>query len=273
MSKDKSQKVWGASPAGSTFGEGHTPGSKEFFQSVIERRSSREFPWLYSLIPFSRYKGKKVLELGCGAGYDAYEFCQNGANYTGIDITPENPDRVRLHLKHFGFEPRVMVGDAESLTFDDESFDVVYSNGVLHHTPSIEDSFSEASRVLRKEGDFWVILYHRDSLFYWLNLYLCDYLLKGGYRKSSFKERLSQIEYTTSGELPLVNVYSRGQLRKLLKEAGFLVKETWVRKLNIEDLASVPLVGGKLGQLIPPTVLSFVGRWFGWYVIAHAVKK
>ena len=88
--KEAARQVWGASPAGWVYGEGAAIGTKEYFENVIRKRSSYELPWLFEVFPFGMTKGKRVLEIGCGAGYDAYEFCRNGANYTGIDITPEN---------------------------------------------------------------------------------------------------------------------------------------------------------------------------------------
>ncbi|MBI5049149.1 MAG: class I SAM-dependent methyltransferase [Deltaproteobacteria bacterium] len=165
-----------------------------------------------------------------------------------------------------------MAGDAENLQFKDGSFDVVFSNGVLHHTPDIEKSFREAQRVLRRGGEFWVILYHKNSVFYWISLLLFDHILKLGFLKRSFRERLSMIEYTTSKELPLVNVYSRRQLRKLLVATGFEVEAIWVRRLIEEELPPLPLLG-RLWKFIPQNWLDRLGNVFGWYVIAQAKKR
>ena len=270
--KKAAQAVWGASPAGTTFGGGAEPGTREFFERVLRMRSSHEQPWLSALVPFASARGRRVLELGCGAGYDAYAFCRAGAEYVGIDITPENPGRTRRHLGHFDLAPRVLVADAEALPFREASFDVVFSNGVLHHTPDIERSFRESARVLRRGGEFWVILYHRNSVVYRVNLFLVNHLLKLGFRRMSLRERLAKIEYTTSTELPLVNVYSRGELRNLLTGAGFTVDGLWVRKLVPEDLPFTRALGG-VWRRVPQRWLDAVGSRFGWYVIARAVRK
>jgi len=271
MSKRISKKVWGASPAGTTYGGGAEPGTKEFFNNVLNKRSTYELPWLKELIPFSSFRNGKILELGCGAGYDAYEFLRHGADYTGIDITPENIERTKRHLGFYGYAPKVFEGDAEYLAFEDAQFDVVFSNGVLHHTPDIEESIREAYRVLKGRGAFWVILYHKNSVFYWISLFFYDHILKLGFLKRSFRERLSMIEYTTSTELPLVNVYSRGELIKLLKTAGFDVEAIWVRRLIKEDLPPFPLIG-RLWRFIPQRWFDVAGKCCGWYVIAKAVK-
>jgi ubiquinone/menaquinone biosynthesis C-methylase UbiE len=269
--KGKAKAVWGSSPASSRFAKHLIPGTREFFEATMKPRNEYEIPWLFEIVPFNSFRNKKVLELGCGAGYDAYEICSKVADYTGIDIAPENVERTRKHLEFYGYQPTVIEGDAEDLEFDDESFDVVFSNGVLHHTPNIEKSFREAYRVLKNGGEFWVILYHRDSIFYWISLLLVEHYLKFGFLKRSFKERLSMLEYTTSNERPLVNVYSRKELKKMFSNSGFTVKSIWIRKLVKEDLPAIPLIG-KLWRFIPQQWLDFVGKRFGWYIIAKTTK-
>jgi ubiquinone/menaquinone biosynthesis C-methylase UbiE len=277
IDKVKARIVWGSTPAGTTFGGGAEPGTKEFFENVLKKRSTYELPFLFELIPSSSFRGMKVLEVGCGAGYDAYEFCRNGADYIGIDIAPENIERTKKHLSFYGYFPTILEGDAENLQFENDEFDVVFSNGVLHHTPDIEKSFKEAYRVLKKNGEFWVILYHKNSFFYWLTLFLISHILLMGFLKRSIRERLSMIEFTASDELPLVNVYSRRILRKHLKNAGFNIEKLWIRRLIREDfpMSSLPYVAGFLKNLwlaIPQRWLNFLGKRFGWYVIARARK-
>jgi len=270
--KEKAKSTWGASPAGTTHGHGTKPGTREFFENVIAKRSTYEIPWLFERVPFESFRNKKVIELGCGAGYDAYEFHRCGADYAGIDITPENIVRTKTHLGFYGYTPQVIEGDAENLPFADGSFEVAFSNGVLHHTPDMERSFRETRRVLKPGGEFWVILYHKTSVFYWISLFLVEHILRRGFLKRSFKNRLSMIEYTTSNELPLVNVYSRRELKNILQNSGFIVESLWVRKLVKEDLPSIPILQN-LWQHIPQVWLDAVGKRFGWYIIAKAIKR
>jgi ubiquinone/menaquinone biosynthesis C-methylase UbiE len=269
LEKQRAQRVWGATPAGSAFAKGLDPGTKEFFESVSRRRNGYELRSVLKLIPFTAFTGSKVLEVGCGAGYDALEFCRAGAEYTGIDIAFENILRTKKHLALYGYWPKAVQGDAECLSFPDQAFDAVFSNGVLHHTPDMGQSFREIRRVLRRDGTFWVILYNRRSVFYGLTLYLFHHILKGGYRSCKFGERLAKIEYTTSGELPLVNAYTRREVASLLRQAGFTVGGAWVRKLNREDF---PRVYPFLWRWIPQTVLDWIGSGFGWYIITKAIR-
>ena len=245
------------------------PGTLEFLENVLRVRSTYEQPWLHELVPFASFRGKAVLEIGCGAGYDAYEFCRRGAAYTGVDIAPENVARTRSHLELLGFNFDVIEADASSLPFAPQSFDVVYTNGVLHHTADIARCLGEANRVLRTGGELWLIVYHRNSLYFWVTLLLYQHLLRGGFRQMSWQERVSSIEMTASSELPVVNTYSRSELRSLLRGNGFSPRRIWVRKLVPEDLPG----GRRLWSRVPQRWLDGIGQRFGWYLVVHAAKS
>ena len=264
--------VWGASPAGTSFADGLTPGSPDFFDAVLSLRSTREMPWLRRLIPFRKLGNRDVLEVGCGAGYDAYEFLRHRARYVGVDITPENIDRTRSHLRSKGLVAMdLRVADAMDLPYADQSFDVVFSNGVLHHVEDTAGSLREAFRVLRPGGDLWITLYHRDSAFHWLTLYLYLWILRGRRQSfASFDEYLSTIEFTTSSQRPVVRVFSRRQVDRMLCDAGFGQRRMCVRKLLREDLPSPRILHGLPWRAIPESVLDLFGTRFGWYVVAHA---
>jgi len=268
--KARASRTWNSSAAGAAHAPGLNPGSKEFFDTVVERRSSYELPWLQQLIPFSATAGQSVLELGCGAGYDALFFCRSGADYTGVDIAPLNPIRTRQHLDFFGYCPKLLQADVESLPFTSSVFSVIYSFGVLHHT-DMRKSLGEAARVLKPGGKLWLVVYHRNSIFYWLKLFLTDHIYNRGYLKQSFEQRLSRIEFNVTGELPLVQVYSRREIRRLIRNAGFHVRCVKTRKLLKEDLPSLPILDN-LWRFLPQPWLDLVARRFGWYLIIQATR-
>jgi SAM-dependent methyltransferase len=149
--------------------------------------------------------------------------------------------------------------------------DVVFSNGVLHHTPDIKKSLREAFRVLKPNGEFWIILYHKHSIFHWLSVVLFDYILTLKFLSLSYQERLSIIEYTTSRERPLVRLYSRNQISSLLRNTGFRLDKCLVRKLGPEDFPSIFILK-KVWNILPLWFLSVLGKAFGWYVIVRGVK-
>jgi ubiquinone/menaquinone biosynthesis C-methylase UbiE len=130
----------------------------------------------------ARLAGKRVLEIGPGAGGHSALFARHGAIVTATDLTAP---RVRSTARKFallgelGAQCRAVQSDAENLPFADRSFDIVYSNGVLHHTLDTERAIAEAYRVLKPGGEAVIMLYCRDSWHYWINLLLCVGILKG----------------------------------------------------------------------------------------------
>lgn len=117
-----------------------------------------------------------------------------------------------------------------------------------------------------------MILYHKHSVFHWITLFLFDYVLRLKFLKMTFPERLSMIEFTESNMAPLVNVYSRHEVQSLLIDNGFDDVNLQVRKLVKEDLPYLPGLRA-LWRIIPTSVYDFIGKRFGWYVIAKGIKK
>jgi len=268
--KETTKLVWGASPAGTAYAEGHTKGTKEFFTSVINKRFTQECDWLDEIVGFQDLKNKKVLEIGCGAGYDAYQFLKHGSDYTGIDITPDNPIITKQHLAFCGYQARTFEMDAENMHFD-ETFDFIFSFGVLHHTPNMNTVLRDIRALLTDDGLAQIIVYHKYSIFYMLHVVLFDWIMRGKFLKLSLADRRSLIEYTESNGKPLVNVYGKKELHALCKKVGFNILKTDIRKLVREDLPDIPLVRS-LYRFIPNSWLKFLGNYFGWYISVRLVK-
>src|SRR5262249_9880779 len=154
---------------------------------------------------FDKYAGKKLLEIGCGTGTDLLQFARGGAVVTGVDLTPRSIEIAQRRLEIYGQNGQFSQGDAENLEFADESFDVVYSFGVIHHTPDTERAVQEIHRVLKRGGKAIVMIYHRSSLYYWLGLMLKRGVLRGELCKYSPAEIMSRyVEHSETGGKPLV---------------------------------------------------------------------
>lgn len=113
-------------------------------------------------------RGKRLLEIGCGIGIDGRYFSSIGVKYQAVDLSRES---LRLAQSHFAmkqFSAKFSNADATRLPFADDTFDVVYSSGVLHHIPDMAGACREATRVLRPGGTARVMLYHRNSYHYLL---------------------------------------------------------------------------------------------------------
>ncbi len=128
------------------------------FLTEEERYST--YPWLYDAAEFKKHPGEKVLEVGCGTGADLLQFAKHGSLATGVDLTTNH---VELARNRVGDLAVVYQADARHLPFEDESFDYVYSHGVLHHCDQPEQVVREIFRVLRPGGRFNVHVYARWS--------------------------------------------------------------------------------------------------------------
>jgi SAM-dependent methyltransferase len=129
----------------------------------VERKRYELEPYIDQYADFAGARGKRVLEVGVGLGTDFVRFARAGAVVSGVDLTEHAVELVRRRLELEGLEGEVEVADAESLPFEDSSFDRVYSWGVLHHTPDTARAVREAIRVVRPGGDIRVMLYGRHS--------------------------------------------------------------------------------------------------------------
>src|SRR5262245_29720962 len=142
---------------------------RDFYEQYRKLRYETEWH-IPALVASAGADGKSVLEIGCGNGADGVLFAEAGANYTGVDLTDAAIDATRKHFATLGLSGRFQVENAESLSFDDESFDIVYSYGVLHHTPSPPNALREVYRVLKPNGKAIVMIYHKHSFNYYARI-------------------------------------------------------------------------------------------------------
>jgi SAM-dependent methyltransferase len=155
------QEFWQAAPCGAKLVDA-PEGTPQFYADVERTRYALE-PFIEDFADFAATRDQAVLEIGVGLGTDLTRFARAGARVSGIDLTERSVQSVRRRLALEGLEGSIQVADAEHLPFDDATFDVVYSWGVLHHTPEPELAMSEAQRVLRPGGRLCVMLYARRS--------------------------------------------------------------------------------------------------------------
>ena len=125
---------------------------KAGYQAQAKARYDLEGQLIFGLAHFEQAKGLKVLEIGVGLGADHQQFGEAGADLYGIDLTERAVEHTRQRLAAFGLKSNLTVGDAENLDFPDESFDRVYSWGVLHHSPDTPKAIAEVWRVLKRGG-------------------------------------------------------------------------------------------------------------------------
>src|SRR5919106_3264413 len=149
------------------------PGTPEFFAHIRPWMNPYKFPWIMERIDREAklLQGRHLLEIGCGMGYDSLEFLKRGVRVTATDLTT---NAVEMTRKHFEVEnvkaEDIRIANALELPFDDNTFDAVWSNGVLHHTGDTCSAITEIRRVLKPGGRAIIShFYRRPSWMYAIN--------------------------------------------------------------------------------------------------------
>jgi len=179
------------------------------FEAQAEERYRLE-PYIREFAQFESLNGLKVLEIGVGLGADHQRFAEVGAELYGIDLTERAVELTRQRLAQFGLSSSLSTGDAERLDFPCLSFDLVYSWGVLHHSPHTQKAIAEVYRVLKHGGTARIMIYHKWSMV-GLMLWLRYALLAGKPWRS-----LDSI-YSAHLESPGTKAYSIAEAKNLFE--------------------------------------------------------
>jgi ubiquinone/menaquinone biosynthesis C-methylase UbiE len=288
--KERVREFWQQHPCGTKFSDAEM-GSREFFERIERHRYEKEWH-IPGAAGFAGTRGLKVLEIGCGLGTDGAQFARAGADYTGIDLTEAAIDLARRRFALSGLKGDFRVSDAEKLDFPNDSFDIVYSHGVLHHTPDIESAISEIHRVLKPGGRAVVMLYHRGSYNYRIGIRVLRRagagLLKSesgmrivhrltGEPIDSLREHAASLkdangnlsatqllnQSTDGAGNPLARVYSRREARDLFREFRHVELRAYFLNKRF-----IPVVG----NLLPRSIESALASRWGWHLWIYATK-
>jgi ubiquinone/menaquinone biosynthesis C-methylase UbiE len=258
--KDQVQNQWNQNPVGSQHARESQPHTLDWFLEVERHRYGVYAPWMPDVMEFAKHAGRDVLEIGGGMGTDLAQFARNGARVTDIDLAAGHLRLAEENFRLRGLSGRFTHHDAESLPFDDRSFDIVYSNGVLHHTPNTAAVVGEIHRVLRPGGRAIVMLYAENSLHYWRKLVWRLGVKDGLLDQVSMGEIMSrQVERSANESRPLVKVYTKPRAARLFR--NFECVEILQRQLQPQELPS----GLKW-------TVSTTERLLGWNLIIKARK-
>jgi glycosyltransferase involved in cell wall biosynthesis/ubiquinone/menaquinone biosynthesis C-methylase UbiE len=261
--KEQVQNQWNSNPVGPQYAKVHRPHTLEWYQEIEAHRYGVYGPWMLDVMEFDKHRGEDLLEIGAGIGTDLSQFARNGANVTDLDLSAGHMAHAKENLALRGLTARFVHNDAERVPFDDNSFDVVYSNGVLHHTPHTRHAVAEIKRVLRPGGKAIIMMYAEDSLHYWLKLMWRMGLDDKRLLRQSMHDIMSEtVEITENDAKPLVKVYTRRRLHELFARQGF------------EDISIVKrqLMEAELPEWLKWMPLSTAERLMGWNLIVKAKK-
>jgi SAM-dependent methyltransferase len=230
----------------------HPVGSRGFFDD-LDQYHFEKLHHLLRLVDFDGYAGRRVLEVGCGAGVDLARFAKGGAVVSGVDLAVSAIDLARANFEQQGLRGAFQVADGERLPFPDDSFDLVYAHGVVQYTADPNRLVAECRRVLKPGGDAIFQVYNRVS---WLNA--LSKLMKVG------------LEHD---DAPVLLKFSIGEFNRLV--SGFRAVKIVPERFPVKSR----LHGGWKGILFNT---CFVGtfnalprplvRRFGWHLLAFCRK-
>jgi len=258
--KTEVRNFWDAEPCGSRY-------LRETSDFDAHARARYELePYIREFAQLDQAAGKRVLEIGVGMGADFLEWLKGGAVATGVDLSAASLARARQRCVLAGHKPDLRQADAERLPFPDNTFDIVYSYGVMHHSPDTAQCVNEARRVLKPGGALRIMIYHHPSLT-GLMLWVRHGWMHGKSVRQAVYDHL---------ESPGTNSYSADEARKLV--AGFEHVELRQEFSPGDLLLNEPSARfrGAFYQLIwklyPRALVRAFGRRWGLFLLISARK-
>src|SRR5579871_4908200 len=220
----KVNEYWNARPCNIR----HSPkpvGSREYFDEVEARKYFVE-SHIPGFAAFESWNGKRVLEIGCGIGTDTISFARHGAQVTAVDLTEKSLEVARQRARVFGLDDRVTFFQANAEKLSDfvppEPYDLVYSFGVIHHTPHPDSVLEEIRKFVTPESTLKIMVYNRWS---WKVLWILFVYGKGQFWK--LNRLIADYSEAQTG-CPVTYSYSRSSGRRWLESHGFRVTQVTV---------------------------------------------
>lgn len=248
-------------------------GSREYFDQVEARKYMVE-PHIPAFAEFPRWNGKKVLEIGSGIGTDTINFARNGAQVTTVDLSEESMALAKKRAEVFGLSDKIRFfhGNAEQLSdfVPVEKYDLIYSFGVIHHTPHPEAVLEQLRQYAGPGTTLKIMVYHHRS---WK---VGGILLGEG--KGQFwklRELVAKNSEAQTG-CPVTYTYTRAEGRALLEQHGFRVTDVGVEHIfpyRIADYVKYRYVRNWYFRWMPEVMYRALERKLGWHLLLTATRQ
>ena len=287
--QERVRKFWHDKPCGSDIST-HDTTEHSYYEEIEEERYRYQYH-IPLILDWLQWKDKNVLEIGTGVGTDARQIIARGGIYTGINIDSGSVVATKKALDVFGLPGSVRQSSATNIFLADNSVDIAYSFGVLHHIPDVNKAVTEIVRVLKPGGELLIMLYNRSSINYQIEIRVLRKLLLRalafpgviaifgllGFPRKKLERhveiyrqygKLNDQEWlnrnTDGPDNPYSQVYSKSEVEKLLDENFSIIKN--------EVFYFEPRHYGIIGHLFPKRLKDYLGRRWGWHRIVYAIK-
>ena len=230
-------------------------GTIEYFNEV-ERRKYFVEPHIKDFAKFDNWSGKQVLEVGCGIGTDAVNFARGGAVYTGIELSNESLSLAKKRFELFELTGTFLKGNAEELGnfLEDIKYDLIYSFGVLHHTPNLSLALKQIRNYCHEKSKVKIMVYASNS-----------------YKQKMIEASLDQPEAQYG--CPIANTYGKVEIIEILKESGFKttsIGQSHIFPYQVEPYKNYKYLKQPWFETMPVEVFEVLEKNFGWHLLIDA---
>jgi len=246
------KKYWDKQPCNSLHST-ETINRMQYMDNVMTKRYFVE-PHIYEFCEFPRWKDKRVLEVGCGMGIDGHQFALHGAEYYGWDISEESIKLTKERFELYDLKGDIRVQDIRT-SCAYQAFDLVYSMGVLHHSPNIKKSIERIYEALNPGGELKIMLYAKNS-----------------WKYAMIKHGLDRFEAQLN--CPYAKVYTKKKVRKLLKNfTDVKIKQTHNFMYKIPEYKEGKYELQPWFAAMPESIREVIKKELGWHLLISAKKR
>ena len=228
-------------------------GTIEYFDEVASKRYNAE-PHIPVFVDFERWNGKRVLEIGCGMATEGINFAKFGAEYTGVDLSQQSLDLAKKRFEVYNEKGTLYHGNSEELSsfVPVKTYDLIYSFGVIHHSPNPSKIFDEIYKYTDENSVLKIMLYAKNS---WKN-----YMIEAGHDQP-------EAQYGC----PIANTYTKNEVKNLMSKFEVTsIEQTHIFPYQIEPYKKGEFIKQPWFEAMPDDIFNVLKKNLGWHLLITA---